>query len=194
MNDSVFLFVGLGNPGAEYEGTRHNVGFRVVDAIADANSAIFGKKTDFFSEIASFKKNNRKVVLVKPQTFMNLSGRAVGILQKFFKISLENIFVFHDDIDLKFSQIKMKKGGGNAGHNGLRNIDDIVGRDYWRLRIGVGRPENSEFSVASYVLGNFSRDENEKIDSICTEISKNFDLLLSNLGEFDKVIKNISII
>ena len=179
MSDSVFLLVGLGNPGAEYESTRHNVGFRVVDAIADANSAVFSKKTDLFSEIASFKKDSYKIVLAKPQTFMNLSGRAVGVLQKFFKVSSENIIVFHDDIDLKFAQLRIKKGGGNAGHNGLKSIDGIIGRDYWRVRIGIGRPENPEFSVASYVLGNFSRDENETIESICIGIANNLSSLLS---------------
>ena len=181
--------VGLGNPGAQYERNRHNVGFRVIERIAEECSVAFSKKADFFSEITSFKNNGRKVVLVKPQTFMNLSGRAVGIIKTFFKVSSDRIFVFHDDIDLKFGQIKIKRGGGSAGHNGLKSIDGIIGNDYWRIRIGVGRPEEKNFEIASYVLGNFSNEEEEIIQKICVNISKNLDLLLDDVKASEKAIR-----
>lgn len=189
MSDTAFLLVGLGNPGTQYERNRHNVGFQVIDRIAEECSVVFNKKADFFSEIASFKNNGRKVVLIKPQTFMNLSGRAVGIVKTFFKISSDKIFVFHDDIDLKFGQIKIKRGGGSAGHNGLKSIDGIIGNDYWRIRIGVGRPEEKNFEIASYVLGNFSEEEEKIIEKICANISKNLDSLLDDIKISEKVIR-----
>ena len=189
MSETAFLLIGLGNPGAQYEDNRHNVGFKIAEAISEECSANFSKKADFIAEVAPFSRKGRKVILTKPLTFMNLSGRAVGIIRNFFKVPLERIFVFHDDIDLKFGQIKIKKGGGNAGHNGLKSIDGAIGNEYWRIRIGVGRPE-ANFSVASYVLGDFSTEENDVIKRIGVKISQNIDLMLDDIKASETVIRN----
>jgi PTH1 family peptidyl-tRNA hydrolase len=177
MDDCV-LFVGLGNPGSQYDGNRHNVGFKVVDAIVDLTSSSF-KKMDRMVDVASFSLNGRKIVLAKPLTFMNLSGRAVRFVMDFYKIGIENIYVFHDDIDLDFARIKIKKGGGNGGHNGLKSIDSLVGKDYWRIRIGISRPEEKAM-ISSYVLHDFYSDERDVIENICSEIAKNIDCLISD--------------
>ena len=190
------LLVGLGNPGNQYAYSRHNTGFMVADAIAEVASSqtaarsVFFKKVSPLAEIAAFAieksgsgsasnstaTEKSRVVLAKPLTFMNLSGRAVRFLMDFYKLKLENIYVFHDDIDLEFGRVKIKKGGGNGGHNGLRSIDDLAGRDYWRVRIGVGRPEGRG-DVASYVLHKFKEDEIIYIQQIAQKISENLKLL-----------------
>lgn len=177
-----FLFVGLGNPGAQYEGNRHNVGFMVVDAIAEAvASSSFNsfKRMASFVEAASFSLGSRKILLAKPLTYMNLSGQAVRFLMDFYKIKSEDIFVFHDDIDLEFARVKIKKGGGNGGHNGLRSIDRLIGQDYWRIRIGVDRPSEKSM-VASYVLHDFKPDEAIRISQISAKIADNISTLLEN--------------
>ncbi|GHU12051.1 hypothetical protein FACS189449_04870 [Alphaproteobacteria bacterium] len=176
----VLLLVGLGNPGATYEYNRHNVGFRIMDAIADEHASGGFRGMTQVVEMTSFSIGNYKVILAKPQTFMNLSGRAVRFLVDFYKIPLENVYVFHDDLDLEFSQIKIKKGGGSGGHNGLKSIDSIVGTDYWRVRIGIGRPAYKSM-VSDYVLGNFDADQAKIIDSISLKIAKNIQLLFTDV-------------
>ncbi|GHU16807.1 hypothetical protein FACS189472_02680 [Alphaproteobacteria bacterium] len=175
----VLLLVGLGNPGATYEDNRHNVGFKVVDAIADEHASGGFRGMASLLEATSFSIGSHKVILAKPQTFMNLSGRAVRFLMDFYKIPIENIYVFHDDIDLEFSQIKIKKGGGNGGHNDLKSIDSTVGTGYWRIRIGIGRPEYKSM-VSDFVLGNFDVEQMKIIDSICSRISKSIRLLFDD--------------
>lgn len=178
MNDCV-LFVGLGNPGIAYKNNRHNVGFMIIDALAEAEASFSFKKAASLAETSSFSAENKKIFLVKPLTYMNLSGRAVRFLLDFYKVKSDNIFVFHDDIDLEFGRIKIKKGGGNGGHNGLRNIDEQIGREYWRIRVGIGRPQGKS-EVASYVLHDFNDDEMITISQISQKIANNFTLLLSD--------------
>lgn len=179
----LILLVGLGNPGLEYEFNRHNVGFRVIDSIAEKFDVSFKKMTQF-AKVGSFSFDELKFIIAKPLTFMNLSGRAVRFLIDFYKIPISNLFVFHDDIDLTFGRIKIKNGGGNGGHNGLKSIDSLIGTNYWRIRIGVGRPEHKS-EVSSYVLGNFNKDQNEVISEISNIISENIKLLIDNRDKLE---------
>lgn len=165
------LLVGLGNIGREYESTRHNFGFLLLDQIIkDHGFTLQSKK--FKSEVFSGEINGKKIIALKPQTFMNRSGIAVAEAASFYKIAPKNILVFHDEVDLVLGKIKVKVGGGSAGHNGLKSIDEMVGKDYVRVRLGVGRPENKEFSTADYVLGKFSKDEMVMVEKVNEKISK----------------------
>jgi PTH1 family peptidyl-tRNA hydrolase len=133
------LVVGLGNPGSRYARNRHNVGFMAVDAIARRHGSP-GFRSRFKGELAEGPIGGERVLLLKPQTFMNLSGESVGEAARFFKILPSEIIVIHDEIDLRPGKLRVKLGGGSAGHNGLRSIDGLLGPDYWRVRIGVGHP------------------------------------------------------
>src|ERR1700730_13192079 len=151
------LVVGLGNPGARYARNRHNIGFIAIDAIARRHRpAGFGNR--FKGELAEASIGGERVLLLKPQTFMNASGEAVGQAARFFKLLPSDIIVIHDEIDLRPGKVRVKRGGGSAGHNGLRSIDALLGPDYWRVRIGVGHPGVKEL-VQPYVLQNFSGEE-----------------------------------
>jgi peptidyl-tRNA hydrolase, PTH1 family len=135
------LFVGLGNPGTEYQATRHNAGFWWVDALAHERKLTLVSEKGFHGHVARMTIDGHAVWLLKPQTFMNLSGRAVAALARFYKIAPEEILVVHDELDIVPGQLKLKRGGGHAGHNGLRDIHEQLGSaDYWRLRIGIGHP------------------------------------------------------
>ncbi|MDR0631957.1 MAG: aminoacyl-tRNA hydrolase [Holosporaceae bacterium] len=180
----MFLLVGLGNPGSRYANNRHNVGFRIIDAIAEANGGVPFKKMASIAEVSSFCLEKTKIIMAKPLTFMNLSGQAIRFLGDFYKIPLEKIYVFHDDIDLGFGHIKIKKGGGNGGHNGLKSINSLVGNDYWRLRIGVSRPEEKSM-VSSYVLSDFLEDEEKILQNIFSEASQNISLLFNDIKQFE---------
>jgi len=151
------LVVGLGNPGSRYARNRHNVGFMAVDAIARKHGSP-GFRSRFKGELAEGPIGGERVLLLKPQTFMNLSGESVGEAARFFKILPSEIVVIHDEIDLRPGKLRVKRGGGSAGHNGLRSIDGLLGPDYWRVRIGVGHPGIKEL-VQPYVLQNFSGEE-----------------------------------
>ncbi|MDR0640279.1 MAG: aminoacyl-tRNA hydrolase [Holosporales bacterium] len=167
----MFLLVGLGNPGAEYRYTRHNIGFLFLDYLASSEK-FPDFKPRFESLCSAGQINGEKVILQKPQTFMNLSGRAVGQLAGFYEIPSEHVFVFHDDIDLSPFDVRIKKGGSSGGHNGLRSIDPVIGRDYWRVRIGVGRPETKD-QVTNYVVSNFMKKDYEHFETVVfPEISK----------------------
>lgn len=157
-----FLIVGLGNPGAEYTNTRHNVGFMAVDAIA-GDGATWKKEKNAMTYATNI--NGQRVVFVKPQTYMNNSGVAVLALMTFYKIPLENVVVIHDDMDLAVGIIKEKIGGGSAGHNGIKSIDANVGRDYKRIRIGIGHPRDFDLPMdpADWVLGRFDVGQIAKI-------------------------------
>ncbi|MDR0968816.1 MAG: aminoacyl-tRNA hydrolase [Holosporaceae bacterium] len=179
--------IGLGNPGATYKNNRHNVGFRAAEVIVEHNSAASFKKIVDLAEIASFDINNEKIVVAKPLTFMNLSGRAVRFLADFYKIPAEKVFVIHDDADIAFGRVKIKQGGGNGGHNGLKSIDSLIGVNYWRIRIGVGRPPEN-WDLASYVLGNFSKDEDSVLRDIFDEISRNIATLLSDPKKLESML------
>ncbi len=173
------LIVGLGNPGSEYKNNRHNVGFQMIEAIAESVASDFFKKISKIAEISSCFYEKKKIIFAKPQTFMNVSGRAIRFLIDFYKIPVSKVIVFHDDIDLPFGRVKIKKGGGNGGHNGLKSIDNLAGNDYWRVRIGIGRPAEKSM-IVSYVLGNFSEEESEKLNDIKKIISENLSILFSN--------------
>jgi len=162
----MLLIVGLGNPGTQYEETRHNIGFRVIDKLINDLGARDVSKNAFHGEL--FKSPN--FLLLKPMTFMNISGKSVQAVKNFYKIELEDIVVIHDDIDLPFSALRFKNGGGHGGHNGLRSIDEMIGKEYTRVRMGVGKPEYKS-QVADYVLSNFSTDENKVINAWLTHTS-----------------------
>ncbi len=173
------LVVGLGNPGPQYENNRHNVGFRMIEAIVGSVASDSFKKIASIAEISRCFLENKKIIFAKPLTFMNISGRAIRFLIDFYKIPINKVIVFHDDIDLPFGRVKIKKGGGNGGHNGLKSIDNLAGSDYWRVRIGVGRPVEKSM-VVSYVLGNFIPAELKKLDEIEKIIIENLSTLVSN--------------
>lgn len=158
------LFVGLGNPGTKYERNRHNVGFMALDLIAARYNA--GPwRSRFQGETVDVTLDGERVLLLKPTTYMNDSGQSVGEAQRFLKIPVEDVYVFHDEIDLAPGKLKVKVGGGNAGHNGLRSISAHIGNDYNRVRIGVGHPGVKE-AVAHYVLHDFAKVEYEWLDPL----------------------------
>jgi PTH1 family peptidyl-tRNA hydrolase len=153
----VQIWVGLGNPGPQYAMHRHNVGFMAVDAIAEVHD--FGPiKKQFTGWIQEGRIGTAKVLLLKPATFMNDSGQAVGAALRFFKLGTEALTVFHDELDLAPFRVKVKTGGGAAGHNGLRSIDQHLGQDYRRVRLGIGHPGHKD-RVTGYVLGNYAKAE-----------------------------------
>lgn len=168
----MFLVAGLGNPGEKYSQTRHNIGFLVIDAITkNLNTSTINKSN--FKAIVQ-KSNN--TLYVKPQTYMNLSGEAIGSISCYYDIPLEKIIVIHDDLDLPFGSIKFKQGGGHGGHNGLRSIDSSIGKEYIRIRVGIGKPQYKE-DVANYVLSNFSKEEFDKIDAIISHCIRSVEAL-----------------
>ena len=168
------LIVGLGNPGIKYRNTRHNIGFLIMERLADKlNISISREKFKGFYTKTSH--NNTDIVLLKPQTFMNLSGQSVLSAVNFFKIPVKDILVLHDELDLSFGKIRFKKGGGFAGHNGLKSIGNLLGsKDFNRLRFGIGRP-GGKIDVSDYVLQRFSDEESAILDDL---IEKSVDAIL----------------
>ncbi len=151
------LLVGLGNPGREHENQRHNVGFMAVDRIHDAHG--FGPwRQKFRALVSEGRLGGEKVLLLKPQTYMNRSGDAVGEAVRFYKLSPEEVIVFHDELDLAPGRLRVKRGGGHAGHNGLRSIQSHIGADFWRVRIGIGHP-GDKARVIGWVLGDFAKGD-----------------------------------
>jgi PTH1 family peptidyl-tRNA hydrolase len=176
MYSDILLFVGLGNPGAEYQKTRHNVGFVFLDYLADFLKADnFSPK--FNSLFVSTNFHAKKILLLKPQTFMNKSGLAVSEIVRFYKIPTDNIYVFIDDLDLEFGKIKVRTGGGSAGHKGIKSIDSFIDKDYHRLKFGIGRPQYSG-QVTEYVLSNFSKSEQNDLESMFEGICNNLEYLV----------------
>ena len=169
------LFVGLGNPGSRYARNRHNVGFMVVDEIARAHGAAPWRRR-FQGEAAEAVIDGERVLLLKPQTYMNESGRAVAEAQRFFKIELEDVSVFHDELDLPPGKLRVKVGGGNAGHNGLRSITAQCGNDYRRVRLGIGHPGDKAL-VHAYVLSDFAKAEEAWVDDLCRACAEHAALL-----------------
>jgi len=168
------LFVGLGNPGSQYESTRHNIGFRVIDKLVSDSNARDISKTSFHGKLY----RSASSLFLKPTTFMNLSGKSLQVVKNFYKIELDDIIVIHDDIDLPFGALRFKKGGGHGGHNGLRSIDSHITKEYLRVRIGVGKPEHKS-QVADYVLHNFSDNEAEVLNQLIDHVAKACEALLS---------------
>ncbi len=178
----MFLICGLGNPGNKYNNTRHNIGFKVVDDIIKHFE--FEKvKEDKTIKLFSKEINGNKIYILKPLTFMNLSGKPIIKIVNFFKFSKKNIFVIHDDLDLQLSKVKIKKGGSNGGHNGLLSIDQYLGEDYNRIRIGIDHPGHKDL-VSDYVLSKFSYEEKEIIDSKIEKIKINFNLIFTDIPLF----------
>ena len=163
------LFVGLGNPGREHAGQRHNIGFMALDAIAARHRAP-AFRSRFQGLASECSLEGERVVLLKPQTYMNESGRSVGDAARFFKIGLADITIFHDELDLAPGVVRVKVGGGNAGHNGLRSITGLLGNDYRRARLGIGHPGAKEL-VLGYVLGNFAKDEQAWVEGLCDAVA-----------------------
>jgi PTH1 family peptidyl-tRNA hydrolase len=164
------ILVGLGNPGGEYEQNRHNVGFMAVDAIARRQGAAAWRKR-FQGLTAEVEIGRTKCLLLKPQTYMNESGRAVAEAMRFYKVSPADVIVFHDELDLEPGKIRVKTGGGHAGHNGLRSISAHIGNDYARLRIGIGHPGSRE-AVVHYVLHDFARADREWLETLLPAIAQ----------------------
>lgn len=175
----MYLLVGLGNIGSEYELTRHNFGFLLLDQIVE-DYGLMSNSKKFKSEVFSGKIGDKKVIALKPHTFMNRSGLGVAEAASFYKIEPKNILVFHDDLDLALGKVKVKIGGGHAGHNGLRSLDEMIGKNYMRLRLGIGRPEHKDFATSDYVLGKFSLEEKILVEKINLKISDLIEELLED--------------
>lgn len=172
------LFVGLGNPGVKYAGNRHNIGFMAVDRIAQDHG--FGPwKSKFQGQIAEGRLGTEKILLLKPATFMNLSGQSVGEAMRFFKLTPADVTVFHDELDLAPGKARVKRGGGHAGHNGLRSIHAHIGEAYRRVRLGIGHPGRKEL-VAHYVLQDFARADADWLDDLLRGISDGAPYLASD--------------
>ena len=163
------LIVGLGNPGPEYMMTRHNVGFMALDALAGTDASWKSEKNALTTRI---EIDGVRAILAKPQAYMNNSGVAVLALMTFYKVPLENLIVIHDDMDVSVGDCRKKIGGGSAGHNGIKSIDANVGREYRRIRIGVGHPRDYESKIdpADWVLGRFTSDQADKIANVISQI------------------------
>lgn len=170
----MFLIVGLGNIGDKYHLTRHNVGFMVIDEITKNLTTSNINKSNFNSTLLKSGYD----LFSKPTTYMNNSGLAVSSIKEYYKIDIENIIVIHDDLDLPFGTVKFKVGGGHGGHNGLRSIDSHIGKEYIRVRIGIGKPANKE-DVANYVLSDFSKEELNKLQDIIPHTIKAIEALKS---------------
>lgn len=158
------LFVGLGNPGPKYAQNRHNIGFMALDQIA-SNHGFCPWKTKFQGQISEGRLGSGKVLLLKPETFMNLSGQSVGEAMRFYKLTPADVTVFHDELDLAPGKCRVKQGGGHAGHNGLRSIHQHIGPDYARVRLGIGHPGRKEM-VAQYVLHDFAKSDADWLDDL----------------------------
>lgn len=163
------LFVGLGNPGAKYAGNRHNIGFMALDRIA-ADHGFGPWRSAFQGSVAEGRLGEEKVLLLKPGTFMNLSGQSVQAAMGFYKLGLADVTVFHDELDLAPGKARVKQGGGHAGHNGLRSISGMVGEGYGRVRLGIGHPGHKD-AVADYVLHDFAKADQDWLDDLLRGMS-----------------------
>ena len=166
----MLLFVGLGNPTPNSENNRHNVGFKIIDSI-NKKFGLSKQKPKFKGLLTTGNIGNKKIYAIKPLTFMNNSGICIRELIEYFKINAEDVIVFHDDLDIEFGKIKAKFGGSSAGHNGISSIDKFIGKDYSRVRIGIGHPKQKN-KVNNHVLEDFKEDEEEKIKEIAENIVK----------------------
>ena len=174
----MLVLVGLGNPEVKYKMNRRNVGFMAIDSIV-ASYKLAPYKTKFQSQIVTKKINDTPIIFSKPQTFMNLSGKSIGNILNFYKLKCEDVIVIHDDLDLNVGTVKTKIGGGSGGHNGLKSLDSIIGKNYRRLRIGIGHPGDKTL-VNNYVLGDFSKSEDVIINILIKNITLNFDKIIKN--------------
>ena len=172
----MMLLVGLGNPSPNNLNNRHNVGFLIIDAINE-KFKLSKQKPKFKGLLTTGKINEQKVFAIKPLTFMNRSGICIKELVEYFKIDVKNVFVFHDDMDIDIGKVKVKFGGSNAGHNGIDSLDKNIGKNYSRIRIGIGRPKNNSNS-ADHVLDNFSIDEKGNVEEVTKNIINSISILI----------------
>ena len=185
----MLLFVGLGNPTPNSQNNRHNIGFKIIDAI-NQEFGLSKQKPKFKGLLTTGNIKEKKIYAIKPLTFMNNSGICIRELLEYFKIDAEDVIVFHDDLDVDFGKIKAKFGGSSAGHNGIESIDKFIGKDYSRIRIGIGKPtENIE--VGDYVLQNFNEDEILGIEKISNNITDSISILIKKkLDLFSSTVNN----
>ena len=185
----MLLFVGLGNPTPDSENNRHNVGFKIIDSI-NKKFGLSKQKPKFKGLLTTGNIGKEKVYAIKPLTFMNNSGICIREVIEYFKINVEDIIVFHDDLDVEFGKIKTKFGGSSAGHNGIASIDKFIGKDYSRVRVGIGKPKNN-IEVADYVLQNFDDDEIIGIEKISKNITDSISILIEKkLDLFSSTVNN----
>ena len=185
----MLLLVGLGNPTPDSENNRHNIGFKIIDAI-NKKFGLSKQKPKFKGLLTTGNINNKKIYAIKPLTFMNNSGICIRELIEYFKINAEDVIVFHDDLDVELGKIKVKFGGSSAGHNGIASIDKFIGKDYSRVRIGIGKPKNG-IEVADYVLQNFDEDETVGIKKISDSITESISILVEKkLDLFSSTVNN----
>ncbi len=185
----MLLFVGLGNPTPDSENNRHNIGFKIIDSI-NKKFSLSKQKPKFKGLLTTGSIGNEKIYAIKPLTFMNNSGICIRELIEYFKIDAEDVIVFHDDLDIEFGKIKAKFGGSSAGHNGIASIDKFIGKDYSRVRIGIGKP-NSKIDVADYVLQNFDDEELTKIEKTFEDITESISILVEKkLDLFSSTVNN----
>ena len=185
----MLLFVGLGNPTPDSENNRHNVGFKIIDTI-NKKFNLSKQKPKFKGLLTTGNIGDKKIYAIKPLTFMNNSGICIRELIEYFKIDAEDVIVFHDDLDIEFGRIKAKFGGSDAGHNGIASIDKFIGKDYSRVRIGIGKPKNN-IEIADYVLQNFDEEESIGIEKISNNITESISILLEKkLDLFSSTVNN----
>ena len=187
----MIMLVGLGNPGSGYARTRHNIGFMAVDEIVRRHS-FSGFKSKFNGELADGRIGTEKVLILKPMTYMNESGRSVLAAMSFYKIVPEDVIVFHDELDLAAGKLRIKRGGGHAGHNGLRSIASHVGKNFVRVRLGIGHP-GDKGQVTSHVLKDFSKTDNEWLEKLIPALADHAEFLVrGDDGEYmNKVSMNL---
>lgn len=185
----MLLLVGLGNPGAEYARNRHNIGFMAVEEIARRHGFSPWRKR-FQGQTAEGTVAGDKILALEPLTFMNVSGQSVVAALQFFKLKPENVVVIHDELDLPPGKVRVKKGGGHGGHNGLRSIDSHIGKDYWRVRLGIGHPGNKDL-VSGYVLHDFAKADQSWLDPLIDAVADSFPLIVK--GEAEKFMTKVAL-
>ena len=185
----MILLVGLGNPTPDSNNNRHNIGFKIIDAI-NQKFGLSKQKPKFKGLLTTGNISNKKVYAIKPLTFMNNSGICIRELIEYFKIDSENVIVFHDDLDVDFTKIKTKFGGSSAGHNGIASIDKYIGKDYSRVRIGIGKPEK-KIEISDFVLTNFSDEEKTELEKVIKNIIDSMPILIDKKLElFSSTVNN----
>ena len=185
----MLLFVGLGNPSPDNENNRHNIGFKIIDAINN-KFGLSKQKPKFKGLLTTGNIGDKKVYAIKPLTFINNSGMCIRELIEYFKINSEDVIVFHDDLDVDFGKIKVKFGGSSAGHNGIESIDKFIGKDYSRIRIGIGKP-NGKGNITEHVLKDFDDEEKLELENITKNITNSLSILLDKkLDLFSSTVNN----
>ena len=185
----MLLFVGLGNPTPDSENNRHNVGFKIIDSI-NKKFGLSKQKPKFKGLLTTGNVGDKKIYAIKPLTFMNNSGICIRELIEYFKIDAKDIIVFHDDLDVEFSKIKSKFGGSSAGHNGIESIDKFIGKEYSRVRVGIGKPQK-KIEVSDFVLTNFTDEEKPELDKVVQNIIDSMPILIDKKLElFSSTVNN----